>query len=289
MHKLVYKNPEELASYQGRQCFDVIKNKYLSKIQNKSWRELIKFFYTMKQPSCSYKYDFCSDWDVEVCPGSGAHQAHYGGLALHLLQDFEYAQSLAEVCEKRNISIDYDLLYTTIALHDSMKRFLYRFDENFVLQKSEDPFIAKEADHHSLLLQEMAKKGCEKRLMLSVAAIHGIDDVSLKTGVINTAVVNHYLQIGKTGLSYTDDDVIPEHNIAFLSDSDWFWSGRAQTKAAGLAHQIALRLDPDNKQLSGYLKLYLGSRFTFEAVGDFIEKSGSDKAADYYTRQILSD
>lgn len=282
MNKITYKTPDELAAFQGNSCLNIIKDKFIKQIKNKYYLKLIELFWNMKKPQSSYKYPFLSAWDYAVSPGSGAHQAHYGGLALHILQDFEYAETLAKVYEKKAVLIDYDLLYTTIALHDSMKRFIYNFDENYVLKKAEDAFIAKEADHHSLVLHELSLNNCSRELILSVAAIHGIDDVSIASGVNNLAIVNHYLQIANIDLCYNEDDVRAEHVIAFLSDSDWFWSGRAQTKTGILADKIAEIYDLN----ANYVKLYLGSRFTFEKVGSFIDKNGYQIACKHYASMI---
>jgi len=182
----------------------------------------------------------------------------------------EYAKALAAVYESRKISINYDLLYTTIALHDTMKRFIYSFDDDYQLHKAEDSFIAKKDDHHSWVLREMTQQGCDHELIRSVAAMHGIDDIALASGVKNAAIVNHYLTIGGTGLHYTSDDVRPEHVIAFLADTDWHWSGQAQLKTGRLAEKLALG---DIKK-ANYLMCYLGSRFSYEEVGHFIEKNG---------------
>jgi hypothetical protein len=86
--------------------------------------------------------------------------------------------------------VDRDLLYATIIIHDSMKRFLYRFDEAYNLEKAEDPFIAKKEDHHSWVIREMMARGCDKELVLSVAAIHGIDDVTLDSEGISRFAVH---------------------------------------------------------------------------------------------------
>ena len=285
MQKIIYKSPKELALFHGKDYYATIQKEFIAKISNKQWRDVIHIFYTMPKPESNYKYKLLSNWDFEVAPGSGAHQAHFGGLALHTLQDLEYAEALAKVYERRKISINYDLLYTTIALHDTMKRFIYEFDDNYVLQKAEDPFIAKEADHHSLILHEMTKNGCDKELILSVAAIHGIDDVTLSDGVNSMAVVNHYLKIGQTGLKYTVNDICPEHVIAFLSDSDWYWSGQAQIQSGILAGMIA----GSDVKMANYLKLYIGSRFTYEKVGSFIHKHGYTAAKNYFLLQMQSD
>ncbi|WP_196592123.1 hypothetical protein [Pectinatus frisingensis] len=276
-----YKSPADLAEFQGKKAYKIIQENYIEKIVDKNWREYIQLFLTMTKPKSSYKYNFLARWDFSVAPGSGAHQAHFGGLAVHVLQDLEYADALARVYEKRGICIDYDLLYTTIVLHDTMKRFIYKFDDNYVLEKSEDDFIAKAADHHSLVLKEMKRQGCDKKLILSVAAIHGIDDVSLQ-GIKKFAVVNHYLAIGQTGLKYTADSIRPEHTIAFLSDSDWYWSGQMQRQTESLAGMLV----KDDMRMKNYLRVYLGSRFTYEKVGTIIAEKGYQAAAKYFLPQM---
>ena len=278
MKQIVYKSPEELAAFQGKRCYQAIQDQFISEITNKQWCDYIDVFFTMSKPASNYSYKLLSNWDFDVSPGSGAHHTHFGGLALHTLQNFEYARALAKTYENRDITIDYNLLYTTIALHDSMKRFIYNFDEDYNLQKAEDPFIAKKEDHHSWVLREMTQRGCDQELILSVAAMHGIDDVALDTGVRSVAIVNHYLAIGQTGLSYTPNDIRPEHVIAFLADTDWHWSGQAQAKTGVLAEKMAA----GNKKMANYLKLYLGSRFTYEQVGRFIEMNGYPAAAIHF-------
>lgn len=274
--------PSQLSTFQGKGCYEIILEKYIGTLQNSSWRELVLTFHEMKTPLSDYRYPLLSNWKYQEAPGSGAHHMHFGGLALHTLQDLEYADSWACVYEQRGIAINHDLLYATILLHDCMKRFIYKFDESYQFTKSEDPFIAKQEDHHSWVLRELTHRGCDKELILSVAAIHGIDDVSLKSGVNSVAVVNHYLMIGDTHLVYTPDDIRPEHVIAFLSDSDWFWSGRAQVKAAILAEQLAAAPG----ELANYLKVVLGSRFTYEYVGHYVERYGFAIAVPFFEAQL---
>jgi hypothetical protein len=276
--------PEELAAYKGIECYRTIESKYLKPLRNQQWSAIANKLLTMDKPATKYTYTPVSSWAFSVAPGSGAHHRHYGGLALHTLQNLDYAAAWAEVYQARGIIVDRDLLSATIIVHDAMKRFIYKFDENFNFIKKEDPFIAKNEDHHSWVLRELTARGADRELVLSVAAIHGIDDVTLDQGVKSVAVVNHYLRIGNTGLEYTADDVRPEHVIAFLSDSDWHWSGQAQRKTEVLAKQLAPRyeLSPE------YLQLYLGSRFTYERVGDYIDKNGYAKAADIVSGLIGS-
>jgi hypothetical protein len=239
----------------------------------------------MEMPITKYAYTPVSNWAFPVAPGSGAHHRHFGGLALHTLQNLEYAAAWADIYDARLIGIDRDLLLATILIHDAMKRFIYKFDDDFNFIKVEDPFIAKHEDHHSWILRELAARAADQKLMLSVAAIHGIDDVTLDQGVKGVAVVNHYLRIGDTGLEYTPDDVRPEHVIAFLSDSDWHWSGQAQRKTEVLAKQLAPRFGLG----ANYLQVYLGSRFSYEQIGHYIDRHGYDKAADYVRGLIESD
>lgn len=279
MKQIAYASPEDLAVFQGKRCYAAIMEQFIDTISNERWQDCINTFFTMPTPSTAYSYDLLSNWDFYVSPGSGAHHTHFGGLALHTLQNLEYAKALAKSYEIRGIFIDYDLLYTTIALHDTMKRFIYRFDENYNFQKAEDPFIAKKEDHHSWVLREMTKRGCDRELILSVAAMHGIDDVALATGVKSVGIVNHYLAIGQTGLNYTPEDIRPEHVIAFLADTDWHWSGQAQVKTGLLAEKIAV----GNAKTTNYLKLYLGSRFTYEHIGRFIEMNGYPAAVTHFS------
>jgi hypothetical protein len=277
--------PEELAAYQGFKAYHAIESKYLNSIRNPEWLALARAVLTMEKPITKYAYTPVSNWAFPVAPGSGAHHRHFGGLALHTLQNLEYAAAWADVYDARLIGIDRDLLLATILIHDAMKRFIYKFDDDFNFIKVEDPFIAKHEDHHSWILRELAARAADQKLMLSVAAIHGIDDVTLDQGVKGVAVVNHYLRIGDTRLEYTPDDVRPEHVIAFLSDSDWHWSGQAQRKTEVLAKQLAPRFGLG----ANYLQVYLGSRFSYEQIGHYIDRHGYDKAADYVRGWIESD
>jgi hypothetical protein len=269
-------DPEELAAYKGLEAYRKIESNYLQSIQKAEWLAVAKAFLTLDKPATNYAYTPVSHWPFSVAPGSGAHHRHFGGLAVHTLQNLEYAGAWADVYNSRGIGINRDLLLATIIIHDTMKRFIYQFDQDFNFVKIEDPFIAKNEDHHSWVLRELTARAVDKELLLSIAAIHGIDDVTLDQGVKGVAVVNHHLQIGDTGLEYTMDDVRPEHVIAFLSDSDWHWSGQAQRKTGVLANQLAARfaLNP------AYLQVYLGSRFTYEQVGHYVDQHGYEKAAE---------
>jgi hypothetical protein len=276
--------PEELAAYRGVEAYQTIEGKYLQSIRNAKWLAAARALLTLDKPATNYAYTPVSNWAFWVAPGSGAHHKHFGGLALHTLQNLEYAVAWAEVYNARGIRINRDLLLATILIHDAMKRFIYKFDPDFNFIKVEDPFIAKREDHHSWVLRELAARAVDRELMLSVAAIHGIDDVTLDQGVKGVAVVNHYLAIGNTGLEYTPDDIRPEHVIAFLSDSDWHWSGQAQRKTEVLAKQFA----PVFGLSANYLQVYLGSRFTYERIGHYIDEYGYEKAADFFRRLIDS-
>lgn len=276
--------PEELAAYQGLEAFRAIEGEYLQRIQNPKWQAVAKTLLTQDKPLTNYAYTPVSNWAFAVAPGSGAHHKHFGGLALHTLQNLEYAAAWADVYDARGIRINRDLLLATILIHDTMKRFIYKFDPDFSFIKVEDPFIAKREDHHSWVLRELAAWAVDRELLLSVAAIHGIDDVTLDQGVKGVAVVNHYLQIGNTGLEYAPDDIRPEHVIAFLSDSDWHWSGQAQRKTEVLAKRLAPRFGLG----TSYLQVYLGSRFTYEQIGHYIDEHGYEKAADFVCGLIES-
>ena len=280
--KTLNMNAVELAKFQGQRAERIIIEKYLCAVTRDEWRDIAKTFISMPAPISSYAYPLLSQWDFYIAPGSGAHHTHFGGLALHTLQNLEYAEKWADLYEERGLDVDRSLLYATIIIHDSMKRFIYRFDEEFNLERSEDPFIAKREDHHSWVLRELTQRGCDKDLLLSVATIHGIDDVSLLEGVKSAAIVNHYLIIGDTGWTFSADDIRPEHVIAFLSDSDWHWSGHAQRKTGILAQQMTFgtEMSPNN------LKVYLGSQFSYERVGRYIEVHGYDNAADYFGKHI---
>ncbi len=277
-------DPNELANYKGIPAYYMIERKFLAAIAGSRWDQAAADFLTMTKPVTEYAYPLLSSWDFAVSPGAGAHHTHFGGLASHTLQNLEYAESWADVYERRGLVVNRDLLYATIIIHDSMKRFLYRFDKAYSLEKAEDPFIAKKEDHHSWVIREMTARGCDKELVLSVAAIHGIDDVTLDSGVRGAAVVNHYLAIGQAGLQYTKDDVRPEHVIAFLADSDWHWSVQAQRKTGILAEQMAAQYGTS----SGHLRVYLGSRFTFEKIGWCIEQYGYEQAKEQLMEMIGS-
>lgn len=266
---------DELAYFQGQRCYDAIVEKYLPGIASTAWRAQAEELLKLRQPVSPYAYSLLAEWHFGTSPGSGAHHTHFGGLALHTLQNLEYADAWAGIYKKRGIAVNIDLLYAIIIMHDCMKKFIYKFDDDYNLIKAEDPFIAQKEDHHSWVLREMTARGFDKTLVLGVAAMHGIDDVALRSGVDGVGVVNHYLAISNSGLTYTPDDVRPEHVIAFLSDSDWHWSGQAQRKAGLLAGQMAERL----RLNKNFLKVYLGSRFTFEKVGHMIERHGYERAA----------
>lgn len=275
-------DPNELAKYRGIPAYNIIERKFLAQIAGSKWGQTAAEFLTLKQPVSDYAYPLLANWDFAVSPGSGAHHTHYGGLATHTLQNLEYAESWADIYERRGLTVDRNLLFATVIIHDAMKRFLYCFDDAFNLKKAEDPFIAKKEDHHSWVIREMTARGCDRELVLSVAAMHGIDDVALASGVRGTAVVNHYLAIGQAGLYYSEDDVRPEHVIAFLADSDWHWSGQAQRKTGILAGQMA----EECGAAPGHLKVYLGSRFTYEKVGWCIEQHGYARAKEEYAAII---
>lgn len=282
MGLLISQDPNELSQYRGVRAYELIEKTYLGAVAKAKWAQEAALLLTMAEPVTSYRYGLLSKWDFEVAPGSGAHHTHFGGLAVHTLQNLEGAETWANLYETRGVEIDRSLLYATIIIHDAMKRFIYRFDEFFTLEKAEDPFIARQEDHHSWIIREMTARGCDKELILSVAAIHGIDDVTLDSGVRGVAVVNHYLQIGGAGFQCTVDDIRPEHVIAFLADSDWHWSGQAQRKTGLLAEQMA----PEYKISPGHMKVYLGSCFTFEKVGSYIEKHGYEQAEEYFGTMI---
>ena len=282
MHQMLTMDVGELSAFQGIRSERLIRENYAPTISDGRWRKLALSFMTLDKPITTYTYPLISHWDFAAAPGSGAHHTHFGGLALHTLQNLEYAAAWTEVYAQRGIKLDKGLLYATIIIHDCMKRFIYSFDDDFNFVKAEDPFIAKREDHHSWVLRELKGRGCDRDLLASVAAIHGIDDVALDGGVKSVAIVNHYLAIGDTGLQYTKDDVRPEHVIAFLSDSDWHWSGQVQRKTGLLAERMAR----DAGLSRNRLMVYLGSRFSYENVGDYIEKHGYDKAAEYFTALI---
>ncbi|WP_353117891.1 hypothetical protein [Nitratidesulfovibrio sp.] len=91
------------------------------------------------------------------------------------------------------------------------------------------------------MLRELTARGADEEIILATAAMHGLDDVSLAEGVKPLAVVNHYLDIGLTGLTMRAEHVRAERAIGFLADSDWPWSGRAQQRARELAEAMAPR------------------------------------------------
>lgn len=273
---------KQLSQFQGEPAERIIQDKYLYVIASKNWRDLSEIFMTMEKPRSRYAYPILGQWAFSSAPGSGAHHTHFGGLALHTLQNLEYADTWANLYQARGIKIDRDLLYATIIIHDSMKRFIYCFDEEFNFHKSEDAFIAQKEDHHSWVLRELCARGCDRDLLFSVAAIHGIDDVSLAEGVKAVAIVNYYLLIGDTGLTYAADDIRAEHVIAFLADSDWHWSGQAQRKTGLLAERIEQTVGISANKV----KVYLGSRYSYEKVGKDIEQHGYDGAIAYYLRLL---
>ena len=275
-------DPLQWSKFKGQPAYGTICEKYLKTISNLRWVQLLEDLLSMKKPMSKYSYAPLSEWDFAVAPGSGAHHAHFGGLALHTLQNLEYAEAWAKIYEARGHKLNQDLLFATIIAHDIMKRFIYKFDDQYNLTKAEDPFIAKKEDHHSWILRELKARSCDRELLFSVAAIHGIDDVALAHGVNGVAIVNHYFSIAGMDLQYTPDDIRPEHVVAFLSDSDWHWSGQAQRKTGILAEMMAKQSEVG----APMLKLYLGSRFSFETVGAHIEKHGYDNAQKFFSRAL---
>jgi hypothetical protein len=156
-----------------------------------------------------------------------------------------------------------------------MKRFVYRFNSDYQLEKSEDPFIGKHEDHHSWVLRELTARGVDRELILAVAAMHGLDDVCLESGVRPLAVVNHYLAISGSGMEMTAEDVRPEHVLGFLADSDWPMSGRAQTRCRALSEFMASELGFNPH----YVFVYLGSRFGFERLDALLAEHGPAEVA----------
>ena len=266
---------ENLARFQGIPAFERIKNEFLPAVGNASWQSLIEEFLDLQTPRTPYAHPFFPPMDFATCPGSGAHHAHIGGLALHILQGLENARALAAAHQARGLPVRVGLLYAAILLHDAMKRFVFRFNGRFVLEKSEDGFIGKREDHHSWMLRELAARGAGKELIFAVAAMHGIDDVSVDAGVRPLGVVNHYLSLSGTGFLMTADDVRPEHVLGFLADSGWPFSGRAQARCQALAQSLA----PLTGLPCSYLWVYLGSRFGFEGLDALLEEHGLEKTA----------
>jgi hypothetical protein len=266
---------EMLARFQGVPALERIREEFIPEVDEPSWRSLVEEFLALETPHTPYTYPWFSPLPFEVCPGSGAHHAHVGGLALHVLQDLENARALIETHMSRGLPGRPGLLYAAILLHDVMKRFVYRFDDHYQLEKSEDPFIGKHEDHHSWVLRELTARDVDRELILAVAAMHGLDDVSLESGVRPLAVVNHYLAISGSGMEMTAEDVRPEHVLGFLADSDWPMSGRAQARCRALSELMTtdLGLSPQ------YVFVYLGSRFGFERLGSLLAEHGVAEAA----------
>lgn len=260
----------DLARFQGTPALARIRTEFLPEVDHPTWLALIEDMLVLDGPVTPYGHPHFAPWPFEACPGSGAHHAHVGGLALHVLQDLANAKALARGHLARGLPLRPGLLYAAVLLHDCMKRFVYRFSPEYLLEKSEDPFIGRREDHHSWVLRELTARGTDRELVLAVAAMHGIDDVSVAHGVQPFGVVNHYLAIGDTGLAMTDADVRPEHVFGFLADSDWPFSGRAQARCRALAGRLAEARGVD----AGYAFVYLGSRFGFEPVAAMIEAHG---------------
>ncbi|MFA6076127.1 MAG: hypothetical protein WCV63_09245 [Negativicutes bacterium] len=277
--------PQYLSRFLGIPANQRIHDEFLSQIADPLWRKLIKTLHTCPKPVTAYKYETGHALPFSMAIGSSAHHMHYGGLAVHTLHCLEYAEAQAAVYLKKGLSIDKSLLYATIILHDSMKRFVYGFDAEYNLVRNEDRFVAETDDHHSWLLREMVALEAEEYLIKSVAAIHGIDGVNIG-GVESFKLVNHYLGISDIGLRYTIEDVRPEHVIAFLANTDWHWSGIAQMRTAQLAARLTLTFNVSTKKLH----IMIGSIFTFEAVGRLIETQGMEVACKFYEaalRRIL--
>lgn len=277
MARLAVEPLEALARYQGEPALAAMRREFLPAVTDPVWRGLVEEFLTLDEPLTPYAHQCRRVWSFAASPGSGAHHAHIGGLALHVLQDLRNARALAEAHEARGLALDRGLLFAAIMLHDCLKRFVYDFDDDYALVKAEDPFIARHEDHHSWMLRELVARGVDRTLVLAVAAMHGLDDVSLASGVRPLAVVNHYLEIGLTGLEMQPEDVRVEHSIGFLSDSDWPWSGRAQQRA----REVAAALSPRFEVTTGYMNLYLGSRFSFEHIDSLLRTKGHDGTVDH--------
>jgi hypothetical protein len=266
---------EKLARFQGSPALERIRAEFIPQVDEPSWRSLVEEFLVLESPLTPYAHPKFSPLPFEVCPGSGAHHAHVGGLALHVLQDLENARALIATHQSRGLPGRPGLLYAAILLHDAMKRFVYRFNDHYQLEKSEDPFIGKQEDHHSWVLRELAARSVDRELLLAVAAMHGLDDVSLASGVRPLAVVNHYLGISGSGMVMAAEDVRPEHVLGFLADSDWPMSGRAQARCRVLSDLMAseLGLNPH------YVFVYLGSRFGFERLDALLTEHGPAETA----------
>ncbi|WP_027368535.1 HD domain-containing protein [Desulfocurvibacter africanus] len=273
---------ENLARFQGEPALERIRSEFLSAVDVPVWLELIEEYLVLESPKTRYAYPYFKPWSFAAAPGSGAHHAHIGGLALHVLQGLCNARALADAHETRGLPLRRSLLYTAILLHDTMKRFIYRFTDECCLEKAEDPFIGKREDHHSWLLRELHARGVDRELLLAVAAMHGLDDVSLQDGVRPLAVVNHYMSISGTGLTMASEEVSAEHVFGFLADSDWPWSGRAQQRCVAVAGPLARRLGVTE----AYMRLYLGSRFGFEAVDAMVGTHGLEEATELLAERM---
>lgn len=263
-----------LARFQGEPALAAIRREFVPAVTNPVWRGLVDEFMELDEPLTPYAHPRHEAWSFAASPGSGAHHGHIGGLAVHVLQDLRNARALGDAHEARGLPLDRGLLYAAILLHDCLKRFVYAFDADYALHKSEDPFIARNEDHHSWVLRELTARGADEEIILATAAMHGLDDVSLAEGVKPLAVVNHYLDIGLTGLTMRAEDVRAEHAIGFMADSDWPWSGRAQQRTRELAEAMAPRCGVH----AGYMHLYLGSRFSFEHVDGLLQDMGRELA-----------